>query len=49
MTRLLLEYNPWIVVLQPYDDYGLQKYVEWTPHPLQFVEVRNFNFRLRRT
>ncbi len=49
MTRIFLEHNPWIVVLQPYDDYGLQKYVEWTPHPLQFVEVRNFNLRLRRT
>ena len=49
MTRLFLEHNPWIVVLQPYDDYGLQKYVEWAPHPLQFVEVRNFNLRLRRS
>jgi peptide/nickel transport system substrate-binding protein len=48
MTSLLLEHNPWIVVLQPYEDYGLQKYVEWTPHPLQFIELRRFNFRMRR-
>jgi hypothetical protein len=48
MTRIFLEHNPWIVVLQPYDDYGLQKYVEWAPHPLQFIEVRRFNFRMKR-
>src|SRR5262249_20084778 len=48
MTRIFFEHNPWIVVLQPYDDYGLQKYVEWTPHPLQFIEVRNFNLGIRR-
>ena len=48
MTRIFLEHNPWIVVLQPYDDYGLQKYVEWAPHPLQFIEVRRFNLRMKR-
>jgi peptide/nickel transport system substrate-binding protein len=48
MTRIFLEHNPWIVILQPYDDYGLQKYVEWAPHPLQFIEVRRFNFRMKR-
>jgi len=49
MTQMFLEHNPWIVVLQPYEDYGLQKSVEWTPHPLGFVELRRFNLRLRRT
>jgi peptide/nickel transport system substrate-binding protein len=48
MTRIFFEHNPWVVVLQPYDDYGLQKYVEWTPHPLQFIEVRNFNLGIKR-
>jgi peptide/nickel transport system substrate-binding protein len=48
MTRIFLEHNPWIVVLQPYDDYGIQKYLEWMPHPLQFVELRNFNLKVRR-
>ena len=48
MTRIFFEHNPWIVVLQPYDDYGLQKYVEWTPNPNQQFEVRRFNFKFRR-
>ena len=25
MTRIFLEHNPWIVVIQPYEDYGLQQ------------------------
>jgi peptide/nickel transport system substrate-binding protein len=48
MTRIFLEHNPWIVVLQPYDDYGLQKYVEWAPHPLQFIELRNYTLSIKR-
>jgi peptide/nickel transport system substrate-binding protein len=49
MTRIFLEHNPWIVVIQPYEDYGLQKYVEFTPNPNQQFEIRRFNFRMRRT
>lgn len=48
MTRIFLEHNPWIVILQPYEDYGMQKYVDFTPHPLQLFELRRFNFRMRR-
>jgi peptide/nickel transport system substrate-binding protein len=48
MTRIFLEHNPWIVVIQPYEDYGLQKYVEFTPNPNQQFEIRRFNFRMRR-
>ncbi len=48
MTRIFLEHHPWIVVLQPYEDYGLQKYVEFTPNPNQQFELRRFNLRLRR-
>jgi peptide/nickel transport system substrate-binding protein len=48
MTKLFLEYNPWIIVLQPYEDYGLQKYVEFAPNPNQAFELRRFNFRMRR-
>ena len=48
MTQLFLEYNPWIIVIQPYEDYGLQKYVEFTPNPNQAFELRRFNFRMRR-
>jgi peptide/nickel transport system substrate-binding protein len=48
MTQLFLEYNPWIIVIQPYEDYGLQKHVEFTPNPNQQFEVRRFNLRLRR-
>jgi peptide/nickel transport system substrate-binding protein len=48
MTRIFLEHLPWLPVVQPYEDYGLQKYVEWTPNPNQQFEIRRFNFRLRR-
>jgi len=48
MTRIFLEHFPWLPVIQPYEDYGLQKYVEWTPNPNQQFEVRKFNFKLRR-
>ncbi|MBI3455437.1 MAG: hypothetical protein HY002_06585 [Candidatus Rokubacteria bacterium] len=48
MTKIFLEHNPWIVILQPDEDYGLQKYVEFTPNPNQQFEIRRFNFRMRR-
>ena len=48
MTRIFLEHNPWIVVIQPDEDYGLQKYVEFTPNPNQQFEIRRFNFRMHR-
>jgi peptide/nickel transport system substrate-binding protein len=47
-TAIFLEQNPWIVVLQPYEDTGLRRYVEYTPSPDQQLELRRFNFRLRR-
>jgi ABC-type transport system substrate-binding protein len=48
MTAIFLEYNPWIVVLQPYESYGLRRYVEYTPSPDQQLELRRFNFHIRR-
>jgi peptide/nickel transport system substrate-binding protein len=48
MTRIFLEHNPWIVVIQPNEDYGLQKYVDFKPNPNQQFEVRKFNFHMRR-
>jgi peptide/nickel transport system substrate-binding protein len=48
MTAIFLEHNPWIVVLQPYEDYGLRRDVDFTPNPDQQFELRRFNFRLRR-
>jgi hypothetical protein len=48
MTKIVLEHFPWIPIIQPYEDYGLQKYVEFTPNPLQLIELRRFNFKLRR-
>jgi peptide/nickel transport system substrate-binding protein len=48
MTRIFLEHLPWIPVVQPYEDYGLQKHVEWTPSPNQQFEIRRFNFKFRR-
>jgi peptide/nickel transport system substrate-binding protein len=48
MTKVFLENFPWIPVIQPYEDYGLQKYAEWTPNPNQQFEIRRFNFKFRR-
>jgi peptide/nickel transport system substrate-binding protein len=48
MTKIFLEHFPWLPIIQPYEDYGLQKYVEWTPDPLQQLEIRRFNFKFRR-
>ncbi len=48
MTKLMLEHLPWIPIIQPYEDYGLQKYVEWTPNPNQQFDIRRFNFKFRR-
>jgi peptide/nickel transport system substrate-binding protein len=48
MTKIFLEHLPWVPILQPYEDYGVQKYVEWTPDPLQQLEIRRFNFKFRR-
>jgi peptide/nickel transport system substrate-binding protein len=48
MTTIFLEHFPWIPVIQPYEDYGLQKYVEWTPNPNQAFEIRRFAFKFKR-
>jgi len=48
MTKIFLEHLPWLPVIQPYEDYGLQKYVEFTPNPNQQFEIRRFNFKFRR-
>jgi hypothetical protein len=48
MTAIFLEHNPWIAVLQPYEDYGLGRDVEFTPNPDQQFELRRFDFRQRR-
>jgi peptide/nickel transport system substrate-binding protein len=48
MTKIFLEHNPWIVVIQPYEDYGLQKFVDFTPNPNQQFDLRKFNLKLRR-
>src|SRR5215470_14157291 len=48
MTQIFLEHLPWVPVIQPYEDYGIQKYMEWTPNPNQQFEVRRFTFKFRR-
>jgi peptide/nickel transport system substrate-binding protein len=49
MAQIMLEYLPWIPVIQPIESYGMQRYVEWTPYSNQQLEIRNFNLKLRRT
>ena len=48
MTKIFLEHFPWLPVVQPYEDYGVQKVVDWTPNPNQQFEVRRFNLKMRR-
>jgi peptide/nickel transport system substrate-binding protein len=48
MTKVFLEHFPWIPIIQPYEDYGMQKHVDWTPNPNQQFEIRRFNFKFRR-
>ena len=49
MTKIFFEHFPWIPVIQPSEDYGLQRYVEFTPNPNQQFEIRRFNFKFKRT
>lgn len=49
MTKIFQEQVPWIEVIQPIELYGLQKYMDWKAHSLQQIELRNFNFKFRRT
>src|SRR5204863_508536 len=48
MTAIFFEHFPWLPVIQPYEDYGMQKYVDFTPNPNQQFEVRKFNLKLKR-
>jgi peptide/nickel transport system substrate-binding protein len=48
MQKIFLEHFPWLPVIQPYEDYGLQKHVEFTPNPSQQFEIRKFNFKFKR-
>src|SRR5207237_522770 len=48
MTKIFLEHLPWIPIIQPYEDYGVQKHVDWTPTPNQTFEIRRFAFKFRR-
>jgi peptide/nickel transport system substrate-binding protein len=48
MTKIFVEYLPWIPILQPVESYGVQKYVDWKPNPNQQFEVRGFNLKLNK-
>jgi peptide/nickel transport system substrate-binding protein len=48
MTQIFLQQLPWIAVIQPIELYGLQRHMDWRAHPLQQMELRPFNFKLRR-
>jgi peptide/nickel transport system substrate-binding protein len=48
MTAIFLEHTPWIIVVQPYEDYGLRRHVQFTPNQDQQLELRRFNFRMHR-
>jgi peptide/nickel transport system substrate-binding protein len=46
MTAIFLDQTPWIVVLQPVEDYGLSRSIEFTPSPDQQFDLPS-NFRMR--
>jgi peptide/nickel transport system substrate-binding protein len=48
MTKIFQEQVPWIEVIQPIEQYGLQRYVDWKAHPIQQIELRRFNFHFQR-
>jgi peptide/nickel transport system substrate-binding protein len=48
MARIELEFVPTIMVIQPMELYGLQKYVDWKPYANQMMEFRRFNLKLNR-
>ena len=48
MAQIMLEYLPWIPVMQPIESYGMQRYVEWAPYSNQQLEIRSFNLKMRR-
>src|SRR5690242_16773332 len=48
MTKIFLEHLPWLPIIQPYEEIGLQKYLTWTPNPNQALEIRRFAFKFRR-
>jgi peptide/nickel transport system substrate-binding protein len=49
MTKIMLDKAfGWVIIMQPYEDYGLQKHLDFTPNPNQQFEVRRFNLKLRR-
>jgi len=48
MTKVFLEHFPWLPIIQPYEDYGIWKYVDWKPNPNQQFEVRRFALKMRR-
>ena len=48
MNQIALQYLPWIPVIQPSEDYGMQKYMVFTPNGNQQLDIRRFNFHMRR-
>jgi peptide/nickel transport system substrate-binding protein len=48
MNQIALQYLTWIPVIQPSEDYGMQKYVVFTPNGNQQLDIRRFNFHMRR-
>jgi peptide/nickel transport system substrate-binding protein len=49
MTDIFLQHFPWIPVIQPSEDYGMQRYVVFTPNGNQQLDIRRFNFHMRRS
>lgn len=46
MNQIFLKNFPWIPVLQPYQAYGEQNYIEWRPYSSTYFNLRKENLRL---
>lgn len=46
MNQIFLKNFPWIPVLQPYQAYGVQNYVEWSPYSSTYFNLRKENLKL---
>lgn len=46
MNQIFLKNFPWIPILQPYQAYGVQNYVEWRPYSSTYFNLRKENLKL---
>ena len=46
MYEIFLENMPWLMVIQPYESYGVANYIDWYPYANQYFNLRAENLKL---